>query len=107
MRLIADRAVRHVQVVRSVVDSNRIIAIESNQIRDFDISSTDIESIRVEWETLPLVRDGIDDRIRDFDIASLNLDVPCNGLAGLQTLDAASLDVKYHEMRAASDASPI
>lgn len=107
MRLIANRTIRDVQVMRSIVDSNRIIAIESDQVGDPDIASADIESVRVEREALPLVRDGINDAVRDIDIASFDLNIPCNGLAGLQTSDAATLDVEYHEMRAAGDAGSI
>lgn len=107
MRLIANRTIRHVQVVRSVVDSNRIIAVESDQVGDPDIASADIKSVGVEREALPLVRDGVDDAVRDVDVASFDLNIPGNGLAGLQTRDATALGSEYHEMRAAGDASSI
>jgi len=107
MCLIANRTIRHVQVVRSVVDRDRVVAIESDQVCDPDIASTNIESIRVEREALPLVRNGVNDTVRDVDIASFDLDVPSNGFAGLQTLDTATLYVEHHKMWATGNAGSI
>jgi hypothetical protein len=89
--------------VGTVVDSYCVVAIVCHEVGDTDVRGADIECIRVEWEALPFVRYSVDDRIRDIDIAPLNLNIPRNGLARLETLDASALDVKHHQVWASGD----
>lgn len=89
----------------TVVNSYCIVAIVGHEVRNADIRSTNVKGICVEWEALPFVRDSIDDGIRDVDIAALNLDIPSNGLARLETSDASALDVEHHQVWAPSDTS--
>ena len=87
----------------TVVNSYCIVAIVGHEVRDTNVGGTDIKGVCVEWEALPLVRHSIDDGIRDIDIAALDLDIPRNGLARLESLDASALDVEHHQVWAPSD----
>lgn len=87
----------------AIVDSYCIVAVVGHEVRDADIGCTNIKGICVEREALPFVRHSVDDRIRDIDIAALNLNIPRNGLARLESLDASALDIEYHQVRASGD----
>ena len=91
----------------AVVDSYCVVAIVGDEVRDANVRGTDIKSIGVEGEALPFVRDSVDDRIRDVDIAALDLNIPRNGLARLEPFDASALDVEHHQVWASGDTGSI
>jgi len=107
MRLVTNSRVRNIEIVGTIIDSYCVVAIVGHQVRDTDVGGANIESICVEWKTLPFVRYSIDNRIRDVDVTAANLNVPSNGLARLQTFDTARFHVENHQMRASSNAGPI
>lgn len=95
------------KVVSSIVDGYRVVTIVGHKVRDADVRGADIEAIGVKWEALPLVGDSVDDRIRDVDITALDLDIPRNGLAGLEASDTSALDVEHHQVWASGDSGSI
>ena len=91
----------------TIVDSYCVVSVVGHEVGDADVSGADIKTISVEREALPFVRNRVDNRIRDVDIASLDLNVPRNGLARLETHDASALDVERHQMWTSGDAGSI
>jgi hypothetical protein len=107
MRLVANSWVWDVEVVGSIVDSNCVVAIVCHEVRDADIRGADIEAISVEWEALPLVGNRVDNRVRDVDIAALDLDIPRNRLARLEASNTSALGIEHHQVWASGDSGSI
>lgn len=103
MRLVTNSRVRDVKVVSTVVDSYCVVAIVRHEVRDADIRGANIKRICVEREALPFVRYSVNDRVRDIDVAALNLNIPRNGLTALESLNTSALDVEHHQVWAPGD----
>lgn len=91
----------------TVVDGHCVIAVVGHEVCDTDVRGTNIKSICVEWEALPFIGHSIDNGIRDVNVATLNLNVPGNGLARLEPFDASALDIKHHQVRTSGDTGSI
>lgn len=91
----------------TVVDGYCIVAIVGHKVRDADIRSANIEAISIEREALPLVGNSVDNRVRDVDIAALDLDIPRNGLARLEASDTSALGIEHHQVWASGDSGSI
>lgn len=91
----------------SIVDGYCVVTIVGHQVRDPDIRGANIEAICVEREALPLVRNRVDNRVRDVDIAALDLDIPRNGLARLEASDTSALGIEHHQVWASGDSGSI
>lgn len=91
----------------TVVDGYCVIAVVGHEVCDTDVRGTNIKSICVEWEALPFVRHGINNGIRDVDVAALNLNVPGDGLARLEPFDASAIHIKHHQVWTSGDTGSI
>lgn len=103
VRLVPDRRRLEQNIMRAVGHSNGVVAVVDHRVLDDHVLSGDVEAVGVEGEAAGRGV-GVDDGVRDGDVAARQIDIPADGLGGLEVRHDEIVDAHGHEVGARDEA---